>query len=415
MYQRWGTNLLGGQRQGFGYHSATRWPVLDYVFGSGATTLAEAEHNFAAITFTRGSSGTHFDSSGILQTASTNVARFDHDPVTGSPLGLLIEEQRENVVVRSTAIKVGWSLADGATSTLDSAIVAPDGTTGEVYKIDLSDGSGDARIFQDVSARTTADVVMTGSIWLRSVTGTGTWPLVLGDGTNFLTLAASLTTTWQRFSLTQTPGSGLKLTFFYPGNKRDDTESTTLDEAYAWSAQAEVGSFSTSYVAAVLDAAVTRSADVATIALSVVPGFNQSAGTLYVGGSFPHANGASMAVVIDDGGTSDRVYFERDADENINFVTTHSADTDGASNGAAVIAENTTFKAAGAYADDDVIAAVDGTLSAADTAAAFPLGDDMTTIRIGNDSGTVEWNGHIARLVYWNSRLPDSQLQALTA
>ena len=105
---------------------------------------------------------------------------------------------------------------------------------------------------------------------------------------------------------------------------------------------------------------------------------------------------------------------ERDADENINFATTHSADTSGASDGAAVIAVNTLFKVAAAYADDDVIACVNGTLSAADATAAFPLGDNMTTVRVGADSAGAHWAGHIKRISYWPQRLENEQLQALT-
>jgi hypothetical protein len=37
-----------------------------------------------AITFTRASDGTFFDADGVLQTATTNAPRFDHDPVTGA-------------------------------------------------------------------------------------------------------------------------------------------------------------------------------------------------------------------------------------------------------------------------------------------------------------------------------------------
>ena len=56
------------------------------------------------ITFTRNSVGTYFDSKGVLQTAQANVARFDHDPVTGESLGLLIEESRTNTLLNSATL-----------------------------------------------------------------------------------------------------------------------------------------------------------------------------------------------------------------------------------------------------------------------------------------------------------------------
>ena len=42
------------------------------------------------ITFTRASTGTYTDESGIIRTAAANEARFDHDS-DGNSLGLLIE------------------------------------------------------------------------------------------------------------------------------------------------------------------------------------------------------------------------------------------------------------------------------------------------------------------------------------
>mgnify|MGYP006976729380 CR=1 FL=1 len=47
---------------------------------------------------TRASKATYFDADGVLQTADNNELRFDHDPVTGEPLGLLIEPQATNLL-----------------------------------------------------------------------------------------------------------------------------------------------------------------------------------------------------------------------------------------------------------------------------------------------------------------------------
>ncbi|MFM6192892.1 MAG: hypothetical protein ACKPFF_10615, partial [Planktothrix sp.] len=54
------------------------------------------------ITFTRASSGTYFDSNGVMQLASANTPRFDHNPNTKESLGLLIEEQRTNSIRNNT-------------------------------------------------------------------------------------------------------------------------------------------------------------------------------------------------------------------------------------------------------------------------------------------------------------------------
>ena len=75
-----------------------------------------------------------------------------------------------------------------------------------------------------------------------------------------------------------------------------------------------------------------------------------------------------------------------DAAENINFETVNSGDTDGASDGAAVIAVDTVFKAAGTYEDDSVIGYADGTASTEDTSAGIPVTDAATVSRWGDDS-----------------------------
>lgn len=53
------------------------------------------------ITFSRSSTGTYVDADGVMQTASVDEARFDHDPDNLESLGLLIEEARTNIFLNS--------------------------------------------------------------------------------------------------------------------------------------------------------------------------------------------------------------------------------------------------------------------------------------------------------------------------
>ena len=72
------------------------------------------------ITFTRASGGGRINSLGQYEWVAANVPRLTHDPVTLQPLGLLIEEQRTNLLLRST-------LEGGTAGTVGSGAVAPTG------------------------------------------------------------------------------------------------------------------------------------------------------------------------------------------------------------------------------------------------------------------------------------------------
>ena len=58
------------------------------------------------ITFTRSTTATYTDSSGAIATAAVNVPRFDYNPVTLAPKGLLIEEQRTNLLLNSAVLSL---------------------------------------------------------------------------------------------------------------------------------------------------------------------------------------------------------------------------------------------------------------------------------------------------------------------
>jgi len=62
------------------------------------------------ITFTRAATvATFVGSNGLIQSAATNVPRFDYDPVTLAPRGLLIEGQRTNLMLNSDILGTNLS------------------------------------------------------------------------------------------------------------------------------------------------------------------------------------------------------------------------------------------------------------------------------------------------------------------
>jgi len=124
-----------------------------------------------------------------------------------------------------------WSKQAGTTVTANQ-IAAPDGTT----TADLVVGNGTNGLFSS-PITVPSNSQNTKSVWLRGVSGGET--VILKDSTQTVsTVSCNLTTSWQRFTLTETQ-SGTTLGLWV-----DDIPSGGI---YVWGAQLELGSTATAY------------------------------------------------------------------------------------------------------------------------------------------------------------------------
>jgi hypothetical protein len=118
------------------------------------------------MTLSRASSATYFDSSGTLQTATSNVARFDYDPGSKSPRGLLLEESRTTLVNPTQNLGANWQHRD--TEVFGTGATGPDGVAStRVTEASSVFGSG-----MKLGTGGTGTAVRTVSIYARE-TGTG--------------------------------------------------------------------------------------------------------------------------------------------------------------------------------------------------------------------------------------------------
>jgi hypothetical protein len=224
-------------------------------------------------TFSRASIGTYFDSSGTLQTASSGTPRFDHDPVTHAPKGILIEEARTNVLLNSGA-DTGW-VAGGTTPPTVANSLVIDGIpcasvtfTNTMASGYLGARAGRTGLGGAGYASALNGQQYTPSIWIRlsrALIGGESFVVYYtgGYGLPGKTVNSSSTSffgTWARMTLASftMPGSTVEYPVVYLNSVASDLT------VYMARGQFEAGSFPTSYIPTTT-AAVTRAADNLTV------------------------------------------------------------------------------------------------------------------------------------------------------
>lgn len=409
-------------------------PVLDLLL-DGSRKLD------SRITFTRASDGTHFDSAGILQTASSNVARFDYDPATGTPLGLLIEGARTNVTLQSEALGTTWTNPGANTTITDNAGVAPDGnTTAE----DVEHGDDAETVQQTITASDNTVYTLsafvkqgtTGShdfvkiAWLDQSAGangfevwfnisTGAVGTAQADGTGSYTAGSATITDvgggWYRLSAAGQIVSGQTDARFEIINTTADAVDTAeaTNSVFWWGLDAEVGSFRTSYIATTTGT-VVRAADVATMSTS--GWYNDGGpGTILIEASFsPLKTILATLLQIDKGAGADRIHFERLNDETVRAHIRASGTTTLEQTSSGKFVDGVAARGILTWgASNDGNSAFKGTADTPDTSVTPPT--SLTTLRIGsNHTGVNQPNGSIKQIKYWNVRKPDSFLTSIT-
>lgn len=383
------------------------------------------------ITLTRASTATYFDSSGVLKTAAADAPRFDHDPVTGEARGLLIEESRTNMVMLSENFSA-WA-TDDVTVTSD-AETAPDGALSADNIVEAAT-TAQHRVKQVVYV--TAGTRYTVSVFARSpnrgvriLAWTSDWSATTTADLQAGTVTAAsgsaavgseitpLDGEWYRVSLTFDAAATdiMQVMFYlddYSGSNTyagDSTFHVTL-----WGAQMEEGGAASSYISTA-DSPVTRAGDNAVV--SDVAWLTQGQGTLLVEAGWNNISDLSFnayAVAL----RQDVPNFLGIRAASFTSGNTQTASTVDGTNQAPLILgggghQGTIRKMAFAYAPDDFAFTIGGAAPATDSAGAVPEG--ITELHVGQLLAAAgQINGHVRKLIYYSTRLPDAQIQEITA
>ena len=366
-----------------------------------------------------------------LMTAPAGVARFDHDPISGKSLGLLIEESRTNLQPKSQDISV-WPSKSNCVITTD-IVISPDGSqTADLF---IPTAIAAQHYVYDYGGATLANTTYTFSVYIKpnGLSKLGIGFVYNSHGTNYdlSTLTAvtnggtpSIISTdltrciipvgngWYRLIMTGTPTSSSPVLI------QSDSLGTTLagDDVsgfYIWGAQLEAGSFATSYIPTT-SGTVSRAADQASMTgTNFSSWYNQSEGSFYSEfDSFcPVATPASYSAFAISGNNSSN--FNRIGIYNSSYKNTNTA------NGVSQVEQslsghtpNTTVKIISNFPDGALLSwSKNGVLAVSTTSILRP---SVNRLDIGSHTGQKYLSGHIRKLAYYPKALSSTELQGLT-
>lgn len=375
------------------------------------------------VTFTRAlDTATLVNSSGLVEIVNANVPRFDYNPTTLAPRGLLIEETRTNLLLNSVfagAVSgtpgtppTSWSYSSsGGTSTVaslgygfaaNSVRFAATATRHFVnqtitvsalstYTISMNVTVNVATTLQNFLAFSPTPAGATIQYVYNNVNQAASYTPPLGNGT----LKAIVTVGATGGSLGVRIGAGVSFTA---------TSDITIQNI-----QAELGAFSTSYIPTTTTS-LTRNADVATMTgTNFSSWYNQSEGTFVANGSSAQAGAFNVLFEVKDATSAERFGQGIGASGSTFYVIDNNA-TQAAIN-AGTVSENAVAKLGSAYKVNDFAAVLNGGTVGTDVSGTLPTVDRML---LGNSASNIYLNGHIRQISYYNTRLLNTQLQTLT-
>ena len=386
-------------------------PTLDLDFANSKTLDPR-------ITFTRASGGSYVGADGLIKLAGVNEARFDHNPVTGESLGLLIEESRTNLLTYSEQFDDASWVKTRASITPNS-INSPNGTATADKLIEDSTATNSHEIIKGV-AGLAASTTYTYSIYVKPA-GRQHVALVTG-GTPTATIS-QLFDGWYLCNITVVTSAGGNSTIYYYLSTGNTTAELTYtgdgtSGIYIWGAQLEQASFPTSYIPTVASTR-TRAADNASITgKNFSEWYRQDEGTLFAQfktqlninnniwsiNNYPNTTFGTLQNYFRLSTLSNNIHTQYNV-AGTNLYPQFS------------LANNNSQKVTQSYNinSSPIISALNGTIgTGSGNIYATSPGFNQLEFGKNTDGRTTIGQYTISRLTYYPKRLTNSQLQALT-
>ncbi len=384
------------------------------------------------VTFTRtGNTATVINSSGLVAPINADLPRFDYDPTTLACNGLLIEEQRTNLLLYSEQIdNAAWTKARSSITAND--IVSPDGTL-DGDKL-VEDTTATNSHFIEQSAAIVSGTTYSYSVFAKQaersqirvrsfMTASASADFNLSNGTVSNasgTVSQSITSIgngWYRCTIvasSSTTGTGFFSVFLMSGGSVTYT-GNGVSGAYIWGAQLEAGAFQTSYIPTVASQ-VTRTADVATMTgTNFSDWYNADEGTFAVWCSIPSEITSKQTFAVTDGTINERMLATVQSNRTgVGFrIVDGNVDQANISRNFAWAAGQQ-IKTVGAYKLNNFAVAGNGNTTGTDTSGTLPTVDRLAIGSSGFVSPSNFINAHFQELLYWPYKLTTAELQAFS-
>ncbi|MGA1047259.1 MAG: phage head spike fiber domain-containing protein, partial [Minisyncoccia bacterium] len=393
-------------------------PSLDLNFASNKSLIDSVTGN-NLITFARNSTATYVGADKLIKTAAVNEPRFDHNPITGESLGLLIEETRTNLVYESGDL-TGWNKYN-LTATPE-VMSGPNGFT-NYNKITLNTFTN-SNAFIRLFIATNPSTLYTTSFYLKA----GTCRYVILSMTAFnsnkygayfdlqtgimynnrsaVTFnSVDVGNGWYRLSVVvdSLTGGSARTVDIWPvtipnppiggSNNIEPYYNSNGEYLYAWGAQVEEGTFPTSYIPTA-GSVVARGADNVSIAgsnFSNIFSTSNTAGTMYGAINSPFSNATLFSL------SAWPWRIRRDIVSIGNWTSAaipSGSRSIGITNGEGA---NSIYTNGSLYNTNNNVTST----------------SNGTQLNIGN-SDSIYTNGTISRLIYWPQKLSNTILQTIT-
>ena len=394
--------------------------------------------------FTRATTATRVNKSGLIESVASNLPRIDF---TNDTKGyLLLEPASTNKITQSENVTSGGNTPQRIDSTQNVA-VAPDGTTTADLCIP-STATGSHQPYQyrddDTSTSFADGSNYAFSVFVKPNTTNGAQFVQMStffttggnNKVNFDIINGTITQTGFVSSKIESYGNGwFRCSFIFEALRNSSAGGsdgwalsiiTSADSARAesftgdgssngvlvWGAQfEEVKDFATSYIPT-SGSSVTRNAEVCN-GSGAAQDFNSTEGVLYAEIAALANDGTTRALSLSDGSSSDRIFISYSStDNNISsFGSTGSATQ--FSMGASVDATDFT-KVAVKYKLNDIALFINGSKVGTDTSATLPSTNTFTSLQLDSGAGASDFFGKVREVRTYRTALTDSELTALT-